>query len=496
MRKLLLAMMTALWLCLVCPNALAQGFSRALLVGCDHFVTQESTEPASANNVSRMAETLSGGAMNLETLVTRRGDISSVDELHQLIQTAFADAAPEDTSYFYISTHGLWEQGMIAGDMTLLLSDGNREEGVTAWQLREMFDEVPGTKVLILDACHSGAVLGKGVYPSVENVFVGEDYKVICSSGGAEESWFWQADDEDEVGVGAGYFSSALVSALSVKGGYSADDNRDGVITLTELKRYLLANHGASTVRCYPEEDDFAVLRYDAQAYTGRRRDSVMEGVSFENDVLTYAEPEVKFSFNMIKPAQVAYQVVYQQKGRWNFLDSHLLYDNAERYGVYGDAQGYLSPGMKQRSLSLSLTESGSYGYILLQIIARSGGTPELISSRVLCVPPESGDPKLKLVTPGSFAPGQGEELNFVVQHEYPCQLTITVVDEEGKTVRRLASRSSTRPEQLQPRGSAYTWSGLRSNGERAAAGVYRIRVKAYVGDAVYETESETFEVY
>ena len=50
-------------------------------------------------------------------------------------------------------------------------------------------------------------------------------------------------------------------AGLSVQGGYGADENRDGVITLNELKRYLLAYHGASTVRCYPEEDDFAVLR-------------------------------------------------------------------------------------------------------------------------------------------------------------------------------------------------------------------------------------------
>lgn len=495
MRKTLFALMAALWLCLLCPEAMAQGLSRALLVGCDNFVTQESTAPASAGNVSRMAEALSGGAMNLENLVTRRGDVSSVDELEHLIRTAFGEAVAGDTSYFYISTHGQWEQGMSAGDMTLLLSDGNREEGVTARQLREIFDTIPGIKVLILDACHSGAVIGKGVYPPFENVFAGAEYKVLCSSGGAEESWFWQADDEEDVSVGAGFFSSTLVSGLSVKGSYGADDNRDGIITLTELKRYLLANHGASTVRCYPEEDDFAFLRYDAEAYTGRRRDSVMEGISFEGDVLTRTEPEVTFSFNMVRPAQVAYQIIYQQEGRWNFDESELIYDNAELYGAYGDTPGYLSPGMKQRALSLSLSEAGSYGYMLLQIITRSGGVPALASSRVLCVPPEEGELNLSLITDTSFCPDAGEELGFVVQHEYPCQLTVTVVDENGKTVRRLASRSPSRPEQLSPRGSSFHWNGLRNNGEAAEAGMYRIRVKAYLGEVVFEAESDAFEL-
>lgn len=495
MRKTLLALVAAVWLCLLCPGARAQGLSRALLVGCDHFVTQEDTGTASATNVSRMAEALSGGSMNLEELVTRRGDVNSVAELESLIHTAFADADAGDVNYFYISTHGQWSPGTPSEEMTLLLSDGNREEGVTARQLRSIFDTIPGTKVLILDACHSGAVIGKGMYAPFANVFAGAEYKVICSSGGAEESWFWRSDAEDAVGVGAGYFSSALVSALSVKGGYGADDNRDGVITLTELKRYLLANHGASTVRCYPEEDDFAVLRYDASSYTGRKRESVMESVQFDGDILTHADPSVSFSFNMVKPAQVAYQVIYQQEGRWNFDESQLIYDNAERYGAYGDTPGYLSPGMKQRTLDLSLSEAGSYGYMLLQIVARSGSVTELISSRVLCVPPESGDPEIALVIGDSFCPDAGEELSFVVQHAYPCQLTITVVDEAGKTVRRLASRASSRPEQLQPRGSSYCWSGQRNNGDMAEAGVYRIRVKAYLGDAEYEIESKPFEV-
>ena len=494
-RKALLALLALAWVCLCRAPALAQGLNRALLVGCDHFITQPSTAPASANNVARMAEALSGGAMNLESLVTRRGDVSSAAELEQLIRTAFDGAEAEDVNYFYISTHGLWEQGSPAGDMTLLLSDGNREEGVTAAQLRKIFDTIPGTKVLILDACHTGAVIGKGVHAPYDNVFQGAEYKVLCSSGGAEESWFWQGGDEDEALVGAGYFSTAVASGLSITGGYGADDNRDGEITLTELKRYLLANHGASTVRSYPEEDDFVILRYDAQAYTGRRRDSVMEGVTFEGDVLSADDPAVAFSFNMVKPAQVAYQIVYQHGGRWDFDRSELIYDNAERYGAYGDAQGYLSPGMKQRTLTLSRSETGSYGYVLVQLITRSGGVPSLSSSRVLCVPPAQGDPLLDILPDSAFCPGAGEELSLVVTHRYPCELTVTVQDMEGKTVRRLASRTPSRPEQLSPQGSSFCWSGLTSRGEAAPAGQYRIQVKAYIGDAVYEALSEPFEL-
>lgn len=489
MGRRLSALFALVWLCLLAPSALAdEVVNRALLVGCDRFVTQEETTPSSENNVLQMAEALSGGAMNLETLITRRNDVASPAELEELIQAAFSQADENDVSYFYISTHGLWEQGQPNGDMTLLLSDGRNENGVTADMLRAMFDRIKGTKVLIIDACHAGAMIGKGVHAPFDNVFQGNEYKVICSSGGAEESWFWSGMEEGEAMVGAGYFSGAVVRGLSAKGSYGADANRDGLITLTELKRYLHDNHGASTIHTYPEEDDFTILSYDAASYTGRRRDSYIEGLSFEGDLLTLEEPTVSFSFTVQRPVQVAYQMIYQRNGRWDFDHGRLIYDNSEQYGVYGDAMGFLSPGMKERTVSLDLADAGSYGYALLQIITQSGGVPSLVSSRALCVPPASGDPQLIILPQSGFCPSQQEELGFVVEHIYPCELTVTIEDQSGKTVRRLASRQPSRPQQLSPRGSTFCWNGRRSNGDMAEPGAYNIRVKAYIGDEVYES--------
>lgn len=480
-----------LWLCLLPVSVQAEGgVNRALLVGCDRFLTQENTAPSSENNVTQMAQMFSGGSMNLETLITRKNDVSSPEELEGLIQTAFSDAAEHDVSYFYISTHGLWQQGQPNEDMTLLLSDGLHESGVTARQLRQMFDKISGTKVLILDACHAGAMIGKGVYAPFTNVFQGSDYKVICSSGGAEESWFWSGGEEGEALVGAGYFSGAVVRGLSAAGNYGADANRDGSITLTELKRYLIDHHGASTVQTYPEEDVFPLMTYDADSYNGRRRDSVLEALSFEENVLTAEEPAVTFSFTVQRPVQVAYQLVYQQHGRWDFDHSRLLYDLAERNGSLGDAPGMLSPGMKQRTLSIDLTDAGSYGYALLQIVTQSGGLPMLISSQVLCVPPVSGDPQLNILSQESFCPALGEELGFVVQHRYPCELTVTIEDASGQTVRRLTSRQASRPQQLFPRGSTFCWNGRTSSGDPAQPGAYTIRAKAYIGEEVYEVVS------
>lgn len=465
--------------------------NRALLVGCDRFVSQISTTPSSGNNVMRMAEALSGGTMELAALHTSVDGVSSAGGLAALILDAFSDADEDDVSIFYISTHGLWEEGTDGSGMTLLLSDGETEAGVTARQLRTMFDQIRGRKVLLLDACHAGAMIGKGVSERLGNVFTGPDYIVVCSSGGAEESWFWSGDIDGERLAGAGYFSGALVRALSVAGGYGADDNRDGLITLTELRRYLLAHHGASVVRTYPEDSEFPVLTYNAASYTGRGREALVESVSFESDVLSAEEPTVYFSFNVVHSVQVAYQLVYYRHGRWDFDHAQLIYDNNGNYSAWPIAGRSLSPGMKERAITLTRSDEDSSGYVLLQLLTIERGSPSVAASRVLCVPPESGDPQLAVRAPAAFCPGAFEELNFVVAHEVPCELTVTIVDGEGRTVRRIASRQASRPEQLNPSGSSFTWDGRDSDGAEVPQGEYYVKVRAYVGDERWELLSE-----
>ncbi len=465
--------------------------NRALLVGCDRFLSQPETTPSSANNVNRMAQALTGGTLALELLLTRPEGVGSLGDLAGLVLDTFDGADEDDVSYFYISTHGLWQEGMGSSGMTLLLSDGERETGVTAMQLRTIFDQVPGKKVLMLDACHAGAMIGKGVDDRLMNVFSGPDYVVVCSSGGAEESWFWSGEISGERLAGAGYFSGALVRALSVEGGFCADDNCDGAITLTELKRCLLDSHGASVVRTYPEESEFNLFTYDVSQYAGRRREALVEGVSFESEVLLPQEPTVYFSFNVVSTVQVAYQIVRHQNGRWDFDNAQLIYDNNGEYGYWPLPGRLLTPGMKQRAITLDRTAAGDSGYVLVQLLTIERGMPEVVCSRVLCVPPEMGDPLLSVDAPAAFCPDSYEELTFIVRHEVPCELTVTIIDEEGNTVRRLSSRQTTRPEMLSPQGTCFTWDGMDGDGLRVPDGAYRIKVRAYVGQDRYEFISD-----
>lgn len=496
----LLSCLLAFWLCLPLisfsedippvPSPDGETVNRALLVGCDRFLSQPSTAPSSYNNVRKMTEALTGGTLDFQTLLTHPEGVSTTGELAALILDAFSDADEDDVSYFYLSTHGVWEEGMTAAQMVLLLSDGQRESAVSAYMLRTMFDQIPGRKVLILDACHVGAMLGKGVSTLLGNVFEGEDYTVICSSGGAEESWFWSGDINGERLAGAGYFSGALERALSVEGGFAADDNHDGDITLNELKRYLLAHHGASTVRTYPESSDEVIFSYDLDEASLSRRRALIEGISYESDVLTRDDPTVYFSFNVVSRVQVAYQLVYHRGGRWDFDSATLLYDNDGELSPEPIAGKTLSLGMKQRAISIRQEEDSS-GYVLLQLLTIERGVPSVASSRVLCVPPDSGDPALAVDAPAFFAPEDGEELTFNVAHLFPCELTITIEDMAGQTIRRLSARHGTRPERLSPMGSSFTWDGRTNSGDLAEEGLYFIRVRAYVNGERYELLSD-----
>ena len=62
------------------------------------------------------------------------------------IASAFADAQPGDISLFYYSGHGT-PQGALVGTGGTYLS---------VYGLRAALEKIPGTKIVLLDCCHSG----------------------------------------------------------------------------------------------------------------------------------------------------------------------------------------------------------------------------------------------------------------------------------------------------------------------------------------------------
>ena len=185
---------------LVFPAFAADGMqqNRALLIGVDLFVSRASTYPSSANNVQEMYKALTQSAIPFQTILIPEQPAVSVEQLQDWILRTFADADTDDYNYLYLSAHGDFDGD---GNAVLLLSDGQTEAHLSGPQLEAMFDGIAGTHVILLDACYSGAFIGKGM-PNQPDVvsFQSPRFKVLTSSGAMEESWYWNGRKDDAQG--------------------------------------------------------------------------------------------------------------------------------------------------------------------------------------------------------------------------------------------------------------------------------------------------------
>lgn len=468
---------------------------RALLVGVDEFVSKPSTYPSSINNVYAMQAAFQASLDPFEALLLSDGALTSAEELTALIHEAFADAQPGDMSYLYISTHG--EYGGEDGEPALLLSDGVAEGRVTAEQLERAFDGIAGTKVLLIDACSSGAFIGKGLpFLPTDAHFLGEDFKVFTSSGALEESWYWNAESEGERAQGAFYFTQALAQSLSPDAGFPADGNRDGEVTLDELYRYLLLNHAASTPQAYPQRDDTVVFRYArAEAAPSATDGAPIRDVAFSGTLLSSHSPTLTLEYVAVRPVRVAYQLVYQRGGKWSFDTAQLLFDEAERFTVFGDLPGAVSAGRKVRTLSIRLPEDDASGYVMVQLVSIEKGQLTVHGGRVLCVPRAGALPQVRVASDVQYHVSDPRELCVFVSHSAPCVLSVAIVDETDAVVRRLCHSMTTRPLQTSPQGTPFYWDGLDQDGEPVIAGSYRVRVRVSNGDLSRTLYGETITV-
>ena len=494
---LLLAMLASLLFILPAAQAQAEKEQRALLVASDFFLTQSHTWPASSNNAKAVETALSQSVQPFALMRTLNGTLNSLEGLRAAVQEAFGEAGPEDVSYFYISTHGVYDPSRSNLEAYLLLSDGVAEARITARELESCFEGIQGIKVILIDACQSGAIIGKGISGgTTQAAFLGPDFKVLTSAGGSEDSWYWSTSDTAPgQAAGSSYFSGVLCQGISAASGFEADVSQDGEITLAEMYDYLMENHAASTPQVYPQGDDFVFFAYDRAAYLQTGPTGLLAGIQFEDTLLDAQIPTVTFSFTVTRPVQLAYQLVYYRNNQWQFDTAQLIYDDQELGGDYGDRKGFVSPGRKVRSLSLSELAENTYGYVMVQLITFKTGEPVIHASRVLCVPPAQGDPLLEIKTGHDFAPGVHRELPILVNHQYPCQLTVGVYTETGELVARLAAYQSTRPQQLLPLASAFYWNGKTASGEMAPPGKYYISATAFLGQETYTAQSGLFEL-
>lgn len=147
----------------------------------------------------------------------------------------FSRAAQEDDLLlFYFSGHGMVENGqsyLLPRDVSFPIL---KYTAVSMGDVREIInDSSARAKVVILDACHSGAAIGKAMLTMtsefLQNVFEeAEGMAILASCKQGEVSWEWH---EANTSVFTHYLLEALLG--------HADSDQKGFITVSDVSKYV-----------------------------------------------------------------------------------------------------------------------------------------------------------------------------------------------------------------------------------------------------------------
>ena len=479
-RFLLMALFTVLALLL--PSC-ALASTRALLIACSEFSSQPDLGTASSGNLHRIGSALIGANPRLAVLSIEDGTIGTREALADAVTDALGEADENDLSILYLCTHGVLSSSD-DGQVYLLLGDGETETPLSAQELFAVVSGIQGEKLVIVDACYSGALIGRGI-PAPSILLPGEiaekrrpaapltlpgdpSIHVLTSADGTESSWYY---DSEHLTTGAlSYFASAFATGLGLYGSAEADANGDGSVSLAEMQRYLNVAVPSSSSQLLSARADSVLLPTASSPMLSRP----LTGFSYGSSLLLTDDPTLEFSFTAAQKTAVQYRLIDYDNGSWNWEEAQTFLDEGD------DGSGLLAPGRKTRSLTLPQISPEDSGYLMLQVFSVTDGSLVLCSERLIAVQPADSSAALSISCRDSFAPGLGE-LPIRVDTGVPAELTISVLDESGVPVRRLAAGLLTRPTSDL---SHLYWDGRDDSGSIVPSGRYTISVEARIGGA------------
>ncbi|HIV21554.1 MAG TPA: CHAT domain-containing protein [Candidatus Scatomorpha stercorigallinarum] len=466
----------------LCTPVLAQGQTRALLVACTEFVTQPNLGNSISGNLHMIGSAFLGSGVRAGSLSIEDGTIGTVEALSASIQDAFSMASEDDLSILYLCTHGILSSSDDE-QVYLLLGDGQNETPLNADDLYTLLRDIQGEKLLILDACYSGALIGRGVpeqgllpgtraMPSAcASAFLADpSIHVLTSASGYESSWYY--DSEGLANGAVSYFASALSSGLGLYGTLEADANADGAVSLMELHRYLSVAVPSSSSQLLSVRPENLYLPVS----TGPTLEKPLTGFSYGSSLLLADAPTLDFAFTVTQDTAIQYRLVEFADGNWNWAEATTFLDEGD------DGNGTLYPGRKTRALTLPNLSEGDSGYLMLQVFSLSSTELILCSERLIAVQPITDDVRLDIRCSGVLAQPGVCELPIDVRLNVPAEITVSVFDGEGDLVRRIASSQLTRPA---PGGITHLyWDGRDASGAAVAPGHYTVAVEAVVGSS------------
>lgn len=228
----------------------AAGTYRALLIG--NTYTGESNElPGCENDVDGM-RTMLGRMTATPYSVTVKKNIRA-EEILSSISSTFGNASYNDVSLFYYSGHGANSLGADGNPTSYHAAlVGTFQTYVSIARLKTELDKIPGKKVIIIDACHSGQFIARdgavtqvsssAFNSQVVNLFANDDQlsgdvsrtAVVLAADGSEllseeaPTFIDRAGDTNFAKSGYYVITACRSEEKSVSTGY--DSNGDGKI--------------------------------------------------------------------------------------------------------------------------------------------------------------------------------------------------------------------------------------------------------------------------
>ena len=261
---------------------------RALCVGIgDYIQGGENDLSAPPYDVDKMIQVFNnckfGTSNTTFSIISYLKDLQATkSNILQSISSTFMGADSNDVSYFYFSGHGSLvgnESYICPADITFYTGSA-----ISTDELESALSSIPGTKVVLLDTCHSGGFIGKGQVElsasqekiesfneNIINVFsqqqpkallTSNQYKVLTSCHYYQYCYELIPEEGDPFGV----FTMALISGCGYYGNYPADTNLDTRVSLQEA--YLFVKDWVSNyniyqdVQVFPDDSSFTIVEY------------------------------------------------------------------------------------------------------------------------------------------------------------------------------------------------------------------------------------------
>lgn len=226
------------------------GTYRALLIG--NTYTGESNElPGCDNDVDGMRTMLGRMTATLYSVTVKKN--IRAEEILSSISSTFGNASYNDVSLFYYSGHGANSLGADGNPTSYHAAlVGTFQTYVSIARLKTELDKIPGKKVIIIDACHSGQFIARdgtatqvsssAFNSQVVNLFANDDQlsgdvsrtAVVLAADGSEllseeaPAFIDRADDTNFAKSGYYVITACRSEEKSVSTGY--DSNGDGKI--------------------------------------------------------------------------------------------------------------------------------------------------------------------------------------------------------------------------------------------------------------------------